>query len=210
MKNKLGVIFIVLLVIFIIMVVMVVLNPNEQVKSNKELNETQIVALLKRTTQDLTKSNTLQNYSFTNDSMIRFAFSYMGLIGKYNVSYKDNGSTAIVNKSDIEEVAKYIFDRQVDFGTTSYIIDATKIYIPINLGGDAQIFKYKTKEYDELEDTYKVYIDVLEVGASKYSELEPSNVTKYDTNDVIFTMVFKYKEQDGRRILLAYNVISNW
>ena len=211
MKNKLLIALIISIVIFIVLVFMMILKPSEQVSSNKELNTTQIVALLKHTMRDLTVSPTLKDGSITTDDMIKFALSYMGVEGNYLISYTDNSATAIANKQDIVDVVKHIFNKEIDFTNTQYKTTTSSIYIPLNrVGTDAQIYKLSSKEYDEVEGTYKAYIDVLEVSAGQFNEIVEESVTEYNKQDVIFTQVFKYKIVDGRKILLAYNLISNW
>lgn len=211
MKNKWLIALIISIIIFIVMIITMITKPSEVESANKKLNTTQVIALLKHTMYDLTRSATLQTESITMDSMIKFALSYMGVDSNYLVSYTDNNTMAVVNKQDIIDIVNYIFARDVDFTTTEYKTTSSSIYIPVNrVGTDAQIYKLRTKEYDEAEDTYIAYIDVLEVGMGQFSELVENSVTDYDESDVMFTQVFKYKVEQGRNILIAYNLISNW
>ena len=211
MKNKLLIALIISIILFVVVLVITLINPNKQENINEELNTAQVIALLKHTMYDLNVSSTLQEGSITTDSMIKFALSYMGIYGGYNISYTENNTTAIANKQDIKQVVSYIFGKQVDFTDISFKTTANSIYVPINRAGtDAQIYKFKSKEYDESEDTYTAYIDVLEVGALRFSEIIEGSVTEYDESDVMFTFAFKYKVEQGRNILMAYNIISNW
>ena len=208
----LGIILVVLVIAFIITIIVMNININpekqEKQQANNELSTDQMLMLLKCAQYHLNKSENLENNSITDEYMIVFATDYLSLLSEYNVIYNNDYQT--VKLSDIEQMVKFIFDRDINYSNVSFKVDGDHIYIPIYpIGTDAEIYKFRKRGYNESQNTYTVYIDCLEVGPSQYSELIEGSVTEYNQDDVIKTMIFKYKENEGRRVLLAYNSIFN-
>ena len=209
-------VFIIATIIFILLVLCLVLfmgKPEEiyKEKVNNELKEEQILTLIKYSTIDLIDYNNMGSNIITTDQMVKFSLSYIIVIEEDNVDYENGGDFAKVRKKLVEEKVEYLFGKQLDYSNLTYDTDNEYIYIPRNMtGGDAQIYKYRTKIYNEQEGTYTVYIDVLEAGPSRYSKLEKSDVTEYSKEDVLSTIVFKYKQEQDRKVLLSYNIEQNW
>ena len=215
MNYKLKALFIILLglILIIIAIVMIIRQPNIKVKENRELNSEEMVSLLKYATYDLTRSETLEEGSITDDSMVLFAASYMQINSEYQyyLTFDSEQNMVKVKKEKVEEVVYYIFNRTVNYSNISYKIEDDYIHIVLPYsGGDMQVYKYKSEEYDKSTDTYKVYIDVLETGANRLKKLTDPSIVDYETKDVLFTMIFKYKIVDGRKVLLAFNSINNY
>ena len=203
----LGITFIVLLLIFVIALVVMNIKPEqrEKEKVNKALSNEQISMLVKRARDDLTKTKNLEVGSITDESMIIFASDYISVEDSNSLVYTEEYT--IANVSDIEEKVLYIFDKQIDYSKVSFEIMDGQIYIPVFLRStDAQVYKFRTREYNEQQDVYTAYIDCLEPSPDQYTELSEAAVTEYNPDKVINTMIFKYRVKEGRKILLAFGV----
>lgn len=209
--NILGISLVILIIIFVIAVIIFCLNTKdkEKEKANQELNAEQMVVLIKRAVSNLNSSETLSDNSITDEAMIRFALSYMQVLGEYSISYTDYDTVATTSLKDVEQTVEFIFGKQINYSNVTFQIDRGIISIPIFMGStDTQIFKYRTKEYNDIQDTYVAYIDCLEPGRSNYSELKESSTTEYNQDAVNKTIIFKYREQQGRKILLSYKLVK--
>jgi len=209
--NILGIILVVLIIVFIITMIIININPekNQKVQVNNKLTEDEMLMMLKYSQYHLTESDNLETNSITDESMIVFGLDYMNVVGGYNLIYTEEYIRAKV--SDIESIVKHIFDREINYSNVTFEINGEYMIVPIYpTGTDATIYKFKSRKYNETQDTYTVYIDCLEVGSSMYSEIIEGSVTEYDDKYVIQTLLFKYKEQDGRKILLSYDSIINY
>lgn len=210
MENRVKILKILLVILIILFVIMLIrLNINSEKKEQKTINEElstdKLIYLMKAATQTLNRSENLLDNSITDESMIKFATEY--LFGK-NITYTDK--YIVANIVDVEEAVEYIFDRKINFSNVTYTVQSSSIYIPIYpISTDVKTYKFKYREYDENENTYISYIDCLESSFSQYSEIVDSSTTEYSDNNVIRTLVFKYKIKDGRKILLSYNDIMN-
>ena len=183
-------------------------EQKEKVDVNTELATNKIQNLLKCAQSHLNKSKTLENNSITDEYMIVFALDYMSIMDGYDVKYTEEYMVA--NISEIQQVVEYIFGRQANYSNTEFELVGDNLYVPIYpIGTDLDVYKLKSKEYNELENTYTVYIDCLGISPSQYYEITDSNTIDYSQEDVIKTMIFKYKELDGRKVLLSYNAIWN-
>lgn len=208
--NIFGTLLVLSIIAFIITMIVININPEERqkVQINSKLTEDEMIMLIKYAQHHITRSNNLENNSITDESMIIFALDYMNVVGGYDVINTTEYIKA--KRLDVEAVVKYIFDKDINYSNVTFDINGDYILAPVYpTGTDAQIYKFKSREYDEIENTYIVSIDCLEVGSSRYSEIIEGNVTDYDEKYVIKTLLFKYKEIDGRRVLLAYNSIFN-
>lgn len=216
MKNTtdiLKIILIVLIIAFVITVVISILNYNPEKKqkqeANNKLNTDQMLALLKYAQYHLVEFDNLTLNTLSDEYMILFALDYLQVTEGYN-KFKATDESIIVKILDIEQAVKTVFNKEIDYSKVTFRVSGDEIFVPIYpIGTDAQIYKFRSREYNETQDVYTVYIDCLEVGTSKYSELIEGSVTEYNKNDVLRTMVFKYTEKEGRRILLAYNIERN-
>lgn len=211
--NILGIILIVLIVVFVITIAIVILNHNPEEKqkqqANNKLNTDQMLALLKYAQYHLTPFDNLTSNTLSDEYMILFALDYIQVTEGHS-KFSTTDDSIIANISDIEQAVKTIFNKEIDYSKVTFELSGESIFIPIYpIGTDAQIYKFRTREYNDTQDIYTVYIDCLEVGTSKYSELIEGSVTEYNKNDVLRTLVFKYTENEERRILLAYNIERN-
>lgn len=218
--DKRGVILIIIATIIFIIAFCMYINSNKneneneiKVKINHELNEEKKIYLLKNIEKYLQPSSNLEENSFSSEEMISFAASYMEVDDKYRekLLYNDEGNIITVNKNDILEVVEYIFGvNQIDFNTLSYKTTERDILVPINIqGGDVQIYKYKTTQYDEAQNVYIVHIDCLELDGRLDKSLLSASQVEYDEQDVIYKILLKYKIVDDRKILLAYDIVNN-
>lgn len=213
MNKKILIIIIILLLVLIGGIFLFFNKPEVTYKTqiNNELKEEQILNLIKYSTMDLADYTNKDSNIITANQKVKFALSYLTVAKGNDIEYIEDEYIAKVSKNLIEQTVEYIFAAKVDYSNLTYNVDDNYIYIPRNMtGGDSQIYKYKSKEYDEAQNTYTVLIDVLDVGASRYSKLQPSEVLDYDESDVIFTIVFKYRQLEDRKVLLAYKLIQNW
>ena len=175
---------------------------------NTELSTDKMIALLKYARPVLTHSDSLEIGSITDEDMITFAGYYISLDNNKNLNYFDEYKTA--NITDIEEAISYIFDEQVDYSKVSFKVENNIIYIPkCYISTDMQVYKFNKRVYDEKQQVYISYIDCLEMGPSRYTELSPDSVTEYDRDSVVNTLVFKYRIKDGRKVLLAFDSVIN-
>ena len=216
MNSKIKKIFIILvgiILIFLGVIYLLISIPSEKEKQNTTMSTEKMVNLLKYAPYDLTKSDTLTTGSITEDSMISFATDYMMVNGEFTsyLNFDDDNNVTIVNKEKLEQVVFLLFNKKINYNNVSYNIDGLNIFVPNKInGGDMQVYKYNKEEYDTNSDTYLIYIDVLETGSNRLVKLTDPSVTDYDEAEVIYTMIFKYKIVDGRKIILAFNTISNW
>lgn len=214
MKNKvIGISLIVIAIGALVIAIVNILNPKEEVVINQTLSEEEIISLLKKVPFALNKSENLQEGSITEDSKVNFALNYMRIQDNYSsyVIDDEENEIATANIDKLNEVVNYIFGQDLDFNKVNYEYNNNVIYVPLEYhGGDMQVYKFKSREYNEQENFYTVYIDCLETGYSRLTALTDATIVEYNENDVLFTYVFKYREINGRRILLAYNSISNW
>ena len=213
----LGILLVTLIIIFsITMVIMLIKNlsispeQKEKIQVNNKLTTNQMINLLMCARYHLTKSEILEQNSITDESMIVFALDYI-MISEENPNITSANEYTIAKVSEIEDAVWYIFDKGIDYSKVSFRISGEYIYIPEYLmGRDARIYKFKAREYNQNEDVYTVYIDCLEPSPSQFSEIIEGSVTEYDTRNVMETQIFKYKEKDGRKVLLAYNSVVDW
>lgn len=208
--NIWGILLIISIIAFIVTIIIMNINPEQQqkVQANNKLTEDEMLTLIRYAQYHITESDSLESGSITDEAMIVFATDYMKAVGGYNITV----STDVTNAKivDIESVVRYIFDRSINYSNVSFERNGEYMSVPMYpIGTDAQIYKFKSREYNETENIYTVSIDCLEVGTSKYSEIIEGSVTSYDERYVIETLVFKYKEIDGRKVLLAYNSVFN-
>lgn len=211
--NILKIILIVAILIFVILILVEVLtyDPAKQEKKevNNKLNTDQMLALLKYAQYHLVDFDNLSSNILSEDNMIVFALDYIQVVEGYKNVY-NTGEYIEVETSAIEQTVKNIFNKDIDYSKVTFNVSGEKVFVPIYpIGTDAQIYKFRSREYNETQELYTVYIDCLEIGPSKYSELIEGSVTEYSKDDVIKTMKFIYKEIDGRRVLLAYDLEYN-
>lgn len=216
MKNTTDILKIILIVasiVFVILILVAVLTydpvKQEKKEANNKLNTDQMLALLKYAQYHLEDFDNLSQNILSEDNMIVFALDYIQVVEGYN-NISNTGEHIVVNVSAIEQAVKNIFNKDIDYTRITFNVSDGKVFVPIYpVGTDAQIYKFRSREYNEVQDLYTVYIDCLEIGPSKYSELIEGSVTEYNMDDVIKSMKFIYKEIDGRRVLLAYDLEYN-
>lgn len=213
MKNAkvLGIMLIIAIICFIIALIVLILNTkqNEKEQANQQLNAEHMIILMKHAVYNLNSSEDLSNNSITDEAMIRFALSYMAVSDLDNVLYDEYGTIATVSVETIEQAVEHIFNRKINYSNVSFETSGNSIVIPVYpVSTDTQIFKHNSTVHNEVEDTYVAYIDCVEPGSANYSELKENSTIKYDESNVAKTLVFKYKEQEGRKILLSYKLIE--
>lgn len=210
MENRtklLGILLIILLIIFVILIIFNILNKetNEKKAYNKEIQKVDISELMRCARGTLNSSENLEINSITDESMVKFAVKYMA---GYNTKYHDN--MIIVELKPLEETVQYIFDRKINFEKINFKHDNEYVYIPdYPISTDVQIYKFNRNEYDEKNDWYIIYIDCLEATPSRLQELDNYKVIDYTADEVISTLVFKYRVKEDRKILLSYKQIIN-
>ena len=216
MKSKMIGYLIIVIGICIIVYALVYIfsRPSEQEIVNRQLREEDMISLLKSASYTLTRSENLVSGSITDESMIKFAACYMTIMGDEYASYINHNEDEVIiaNKEKIEEVVNYLFNRSISYDNISFNINNGNIYVSLDYhGGDMQVYKFKEEVYNEVTNTYTVYIDVLESGANRLTKLSDPSIIDYNEEDVMATMIFKYeKAEDGRQVLLAFNIKSNW
>lgn len=209
--KKIAIISIIILGIIILSIGLIILfnDSTQKTIKNKELKGEELIVLLKGARAHLTESEELKNNTFTDESMILFALDYIGVSDDYEKPNYQEFNT-IVNKADIEAVVKYIFNTAIDYSKVTFEVRGEYINVPLYLPStDAQIYKYKNTIYNEVEKTYTAYIDCLEPITTDYFEVVDEKVLEYNEEDVLETMLFKYKNVNGRKVLLAYKTESN-
>ena len=212
--KKMKIVIILGIIIFIALILISILSYNperkEKIKLNRTLSSDEMQTLLKFAQYHLNKSEKLEDYSITDEYMIVFALDYIDVSGEYRpVEYFDDYTK--VRRLDIERAVEYVFGKSINYNNVNFEKDDEYINVPIYpFGTDAEIYKFRAREYNSDLDFYIAYIDCIESSPSKFNELSENKVTEYDENNIKKTMVFKYKEQDGRKILLAFNVEYNY
>ena len=202
-------ILIVLAVGFVIMLIINIIPKNKQ-EVNEFLSMAESKDLLKYLRYDLNKSENLQEGSITDEAMVKASFSYMLVFSenKDKIEYDYENFLAKVSKNNINEIALKMFNKKIDYSKITFNMDGEYINVPIlPTTGDMQVYKYNRTEYNKETNTYIAYIDCLEPQYDELGKLIEPSETKYSETSVIATMVFKYKEIDGRRVLIAYNMI---
>lgn len=201
--------------LIVVVVVFRILKANpknqEKIDRNEQLNTEQTIILIKNAISNLSSSEDLVTNSISDEEMIVFALGYLQVTGEGSIKRTNDGMASIMNLEEIEQTVKFIFDRQIDYNKVSFKIETNKILIPTVISStDLQIFKYRKKDYDETNNEYTVYIDCLEPrSASDISKLIKPTILDYSESDVFRTIIFKYKEVDGRKVLLSYKKINN-
>ena len=216
-REKIGIFLIIISLIILTGAVIMCFIPKteeQMISNNIVLSEEATIELLKEARRCLTKSANLAENVFTDKDMVDFAFEYMGLVDSYaqHITYVEGNELAITDIRYISEVVEYVFGvKNIDFASLDYKVEQNKIYIPLDMqGGDMQIYKYKTTEYDEKNNTYIAYIDCIEVVGETISELMQATELEYSKDDIVCTLAFKYKIVSNRKVLLAYNAIANF
>lgn len=213
MKNVtkiLGITLVVLIIAFIVTLIITIISniqrKEEKQTVNSELASDQTAMLIKCAQYRLKKFNTLSGIKLADNNMVLFASDYIEVVDEQDkVQYID--VYRVVEKSELDSAVKKIFDKNINYSNLEYEIKDNKVYIPnYPRGTDAQIYKLKSKEYDKKQGVYTVYIDCLEINSNKFEEVKDSNLTEYSENDVIATMIFKYIEKEGRKVLVAYDL----
>lgn len=215
-RGKIGILLIIFAAIIFIIAIYISIpkRQTDQQRIDVELNNEQLKFLIKEMTKYLHSSENINNNtSFTEDEMLNFAFSYMAFLDKdgTNTKIDEENSMGIVSLNAVEEYVTYIFGiEDLNLENISYEIDQDTVYIPLNLqGGDAQVYKYKNTTYNQTTGEYIAYIDCLEVmSAEDLSNLMTKS--EYNEEDVVFTLLIKYKVVGNRKILLAYTYESNF
>lgn len=207
MNNKKYLIILGIGILIILLIYVCIPNTKQEMSNiNKQVSTGNIMSLLKDCVDCLNSSPTLEENSFTEEAMVKFAKSYLQRQSKSNMEYTMDPDFAIADISLIKDTVKYIFDREIDMSKLTYEIKDGKIYIPTVLtGGDAYIFKYKSKEYNKETDTYVIHIDCLNANGERMDELFKDSTVTYDISEIMFTMQIKYRIKDDRYVFLAYN-----
>ena len=204
MKNRKY--FIILGIGVLVLLFTYFLIPTTPQDVNKQMSTVDTMALLKWCLEELNNSTTGETNSFSEDDMISLAQKYLQIQGNTTITYTYEPETAIVDVTLIQDAVNYIFDRDLDMAKTTYEVKDGKIYIPTILtGGDAHIFKYKSREYNKETDTYVINIDCLEPNGAEVDEIAKDTTTSYDQKYVMGTMQIKYRIKDNRYVFLAYN-----
>lgn len=210
----LGSILIILIVAFVVTIILMNINKKtpeekEKIEVNSKLSDAQVLSLFKFVEAHVTKSPDLELGSITDESMIVFASDYLGM--EQSGDRRHTEEYVILKVEGIEEKVEYIFGKQIDYSKVSFEVKDGEIYIPsYPIGGDLYVYKFRSREYDATQEIYTVYIDALAAGPSNYSEIHDNRVIEYDQKDVAYTLVFKYKQMQDRRILLAFNQVINY
>ena len=203
----LSVIFIIVLILLIVAVIYRLTSKNvEKVMSNKLLNEEQSMTLMKAAIANLPNfdNNTVM---ISEDDMISFALNYMLVAENYDIVVDYESETAIAKVNDVRSVVKYIFDRDINYNNVTNIIEGENMEIPLREGStDLEIYKLKSKEYDDNTGIYTATIDCIEPDIDNAVELKDPNTLEYSEQDIIGKAIFKYKEIDGRKVLLGYTL----
>lgn len=208
--NVIGIILAICIVAFLLILVITIINYDPVKKEKQEINNTlstdQMINLLKYANYHLRDFDVEQSTQLDEKYMVLFALDYIQ-VAKQNVKIEYTSEYRIVLKTAIDEAVKHIFDKSIDYSKLEFELKDDKVYVTnYPIGTDAQIYKFKTREYDEKAGIYTVYIDCLEASGSDFSEIIEGSVTEYEEKYVFSTMVFKYIEKENRRVLLAYSL----
>lgn len=210
----LGIILIILIIAFVVTIIMLNKKDPEveqKIEVNKELSTDDAIMLLKKAVPELTSSDNIETSAITDEDIIRFSINYLQIVDRYSVNTSEGGMEASSSIADVDEVAQTVFNRNINWDSVSYVVKDNKVTIPVFMGStDVQIFKLRQKEYDEINGYYTVYIDSLEpTSGTEMSELKEVTTTSYSKDNIIYTLIFRYKEVNGTKVLLSYKRINN-
>ncbi len=213
-RKNLGKLLIIISLLLFIIAIIVVTLPEKNAKINEKLNEEQQKYLFKSAHKYLTISNNLVNGSIEPEAMIRFALAYMQTLEGYKerITYDAENDISIAKYEDVKKYVDFIFDiKDINIGDTELKLVNEYIYIPTNTqGGDAKIYSYNKTAYNEQENTYVAYIDILEsIGPTSIEQLQ-NPLSSYPEEYVIATMMFKYTVREDRKVLLAFNIETEY
>lgn len=209
-KKVIGISIIIFALIILTVAIVSMLNPKEKVVINEYLGELELISLMKRIPDSLNQSKNLVEGDITDDSKANLALDYIFVKGLGSVTTDSEKELWVVDRNKLNEIVNYIFGKNLDFSKITYEYDSYYVYIPEKqYSTDMQVYKFRTREYNENENYYISYIDCLETGANRLVELANPNVLDYTQDEVMYTYVFKYREVDGRKILLAFNLDVN-
>ena len=208
--NIIGVLLAICIVAFLVTLVIIIINNDPAKKEKEEINNKlstdQMINLLKYANYHLRDFNELKSIKMDEKYMVLFALDYIQ-VAKQDIKIEYTSEYRIVLKTAIDEAVKHIFDKSIDYSNLEFELKDDKVYVTnYPIGTDAQIYKFKTREYDETTGIYTVYIDCLEANGSDFSEIVEGSVTEYEEEYVFSTMVFKYLEKENRRVLVAYSL----
>lgn len=212
-RKSIGMIFIGVAVLIFTFVILILSIPTKNIEINRKLNKLEQKNLFKNAVKYLDISNDLRSGSIKQESMVKFALSYMETIAEYSekITYDEDNNLAIANAAIIIEIVNDIFDVQLaDVETLGFKLSNGNIYITINpQGGDAKLYSYDRTEYNAKDNTYIAYVNILTALGSDSMEQLEDPLSSYSKENMEGTMMFKYKLKDDRKILLAFNIQSN-
>ncbi len=216
MNKNLGLLLVVVGVV-LIGVTVLFMNPTqgtEQKLVEAKLNEEQMQYLIKEMQKYLTASDNINSdTTFELDEMIKFAYSYTVYLDTNNeyASYNELTEKGTINANKLKENINLIFGiANANIKDAGYEIIDGKVEIDLNSqGGDAAIYKFKQRNLNNATGVCITDIDCLEY-TSPNDKSSLLNKTEYNAEDVIYTLQIKYREVDGRKVLLAYSTYSNY
>lgn len=216
MNRNLGLLLVVVGVVLIGVTVLFMTpkSNTEQKLVEAKLNEEQMQYLIKEMQKYLTASDNINSdTTFELDEMIKFAYSYTVYLDTNNeyASYDELTDKGTIDANKLKENINLIFGiANVNIKDAGYEIVDGKVEIDLNSqGGDAAIYKFKQRNLNNATGVCITDIDCLEY-ASPNDKSSLLNKTEYNAEDVIYTLQIKYREVDGRKVLLAYSTYSNY
>lgn len=207
-----GKILITVAIILFIYAILIFVLSRKNIAINTELNEEQQKYLFKNAIQYLNSSEDFATGSIEKDAMVKYSVAYMGIVDEYKnqVTYDYDNNIAIAKTESLMEIVKYIFDVQdINFKGLGFKQEKGYTYVSINTqGGDAKLYSYNKTIYNEQDNTYIAYINILDsMGANSMEQLQ-NPISSYEEEYVEAIMLFKYTIKENRKILLAFTIES--
>lgn len=200
----LKILLICLCILFVILLIRLIIKRDpvqqEKVEKNETLSEDKISALMRYAASHLIGLKDEQTGNLNNEKMVMFAKDYMAVAEEYEIISTEEYT--IVDCSELEQVVKYIFNKDIDYTKVSFEIKQNQMYVPYYPAAtDVVIYKFGREEYDQTNDIYTVYIDSIQNTPSNYYEMVDSTTTEYS---IEYTLIFKYRIVDGRKVLVDF------
>lgn len=211
-KKNIGITLILISILIFIYVMFVIGLSFKNKEVNEKLNEEQQKYLFKSAIQYLNISEDFETGSIEKEAMVKYSVAYMGIVDEYKnqVTYDYDNNIAIAKTESLMEIVKYIFDVQdINFKGLGFKQENGYTYVSINTqGGDAKLYSYNKTVYNEQDNTYVAYINILDsMGANSMEQLQ-NPISSYEEEYIEAVMLFKYTVKENRKILLAFTIES--
>ncbi len=192
---------------------------NDEVKKehNKILKDNDNVAILQVIIANKQKYNisndtyNFENGNFNDSNMLSIAAFVASKndnseFQKNSRDYKEEGPVKYVKKEFLNKHSKNIFDKEINFSNTGaeVVNDEVAVGFPTGLG--IYIYKAKSLILNENTNEYTLTFDSVyppDQSIEKIDEYIDENKISYEQSAILDTYILKYKDINGKKIILS-------